>query len=356
MESIKQYILVPYRKIYGTSMSWPLINILKLHHPEDTEKSSVRALGDLKLNKIFDELCRAYVEKNSISYKALAREIFKVNKSSLQNWRGFNTNYKDGHPIPLWALDKILELNGLKRTEKHTEVIKSIQYVQCGRVSYKLKAQIYLTPELARLCGAHAADGSLSAVKNRGPVSARWDLGDQEKENVLEARNWIKSSFDFDPILMQKGNMSYTRSNKQILSRYLTQIFDFPIGEKSNIVKIPKILLGKDDRILSRIEEKIYMKLQLEFAKEVINFDGHSTLSGGVVQAGLGSNSKQLLEDVRNIFLIAGINFHIYDNKILTTSFKESKKLYSIGLFRGQKRKKFEKLILQHARKTEKKG
>jgi len=228
--------------------------------------------------------------------------------------------------------------------------------LQCGRVSDKVRAEISLTPELARFCGAHAADGCLNLVKGKGPLTARWDLGDQEKENVLEVRNWIKKSFGFRPILMQKGKMSYTWSNKQVLSRYLTQIFDFPIGRKTEIVRTPKILLENDERILEKVNTDTLTKLQIEFAKEVVNFDGHSTLSGKVIQVGLGSNSKQLLEDVRNIFEKVSINFHIYNDKILTTSYGESKKLYSIGLFRGQKREKFRKLILQHARKAEKKG
>ena len=334
-------------------MNWPLLDILRLHCPDDGEKSSVRATGGLKLNKIFDDLCTQYCKNKKISYKTFARSVLKVNPNSVQNWRGKNPRYEDGHPIPLWALGKLLELNRLKQTETHRNVVKTIEYLYCGRVSERTKAQIYLTPDLAMLCGAHAADGSLNGLKNRGPISARWDLGDQEKENVMQTRNWIWNAFGFKPILMKKGKMSYTWSNRQIMSRYLTQMFDFPIGEKSNTVSVPRIFLGEDDRILSENTD-VMPKLRLCFAIEVVNFDGHSTFSGGVVQVGLGSNSKKLLKEVNEIFQKNGVNFHVYDNKILTTSSKESKKLYSIGLFRGQKRKKFESLILQHAPKAEK--
>ena len=171
---------------------WPLIDLLELHYPEDSEKCSVRAFGYNRLNKLFGWLCQEYLNKNSMTYKNLAKFVFRVNFNSIQNWRGFNHKYKDGHPIPLWALKKILELTDLNKTDKHIEIIKNIKYLQCGRVSEKIKAEIFLTPELAKLCGAHAADGCLNGAKNKGPLSARWDLGDQEKENVLEARNWIK--------------------------------------------------------------------------------------------------------------------------------------------------------------------
>lgn len=333
---------------------WPLIDVLKLHHPKDTEKSSVRALGGLELNRIFNELCGSYVTKNKISYKALAKEIFKTNPASLFNWRGFNPNYPNGHPIPLYALQKMLELHKLQNTDKHKEIVKCIKHLQCGRVSEKVNAQIYLTPELAKICGAHAADGCLNGVKNKGPLTARWDMGDQEKENINEAIKWIEICFEFKPIIMQKGKMAYVWSNKQVISRYLTQIFDFPIGPKSDIVKTPRILLQKDERLLDDANEGILRQLQLEFAKEVVNFDGHSTLSGRVVQVGLGVNSKELLKEVRDIFQKFGVNFHLYETKILTTSHEESRKLYLLGLFRGYKRQKFENLILQNTRKVEK--
>ena len=348
------FILVPYRIYLCASMDWPLIDLLELHHPKDTEKSSVRGVGGRLLNEIFNELCEDYIERNRISYKVLANEILEVNAASVQNWRGFNQNYNDGHPIPLWALKKLLELNELQYTDKHKEIINSISYLQCGRVSEKLRAQKFLTPELAKLCGAHAADGCLNGAKNKGPLSARWDLGDQEKENVLEARNWLENCFGFKPILMQKGKMAYTWSNKQIISRYLTRIFDFPIGSKCDIVKMPAIFKTNDKRVFGSADKQALQILQLEFSKEVINFDGHSTLSGNVVQAGFGSNSRPLLEDVKEVFQRHDVNFHIYKNKILTTSYSETKKLYSLGLFRGLKKGKFDKLILQHSRKAEK--
>ncbi|MBI5060850.1 MAG: LAGLIDADG family homing endonuclease [Candidatus Aenigmarchaeota archaeon] len=334
-------------------MSWPLIDILKLHHPEDTEKSSVRAFGGLELNKEFNELCSDFVEKQQISYKRLAKDFFNVNHNSVQSWRGFNKKYPNGHPIPLWALGKILELLNLRYEEKHREIIEKIHYLQCGRVSEKIKAVKHLTPDLIKLCGAHAADGSLYGAKKRGVLSAVWDIGDQEKENIVETGKWIEKIFGFKPVLKKKGNMAYMRSNKQVLSRYLTQIFDFPIGRKTEIVKMPKILYGNDERILDS-DGNALLKLQLGFAKEVINFDGHSTLSGRVVQVGLGSNSKELLKNVSSIFDHFGVKFNHYENKILTTSYKEGRKLYSLGIFRGQKRKKFVNLILQHTPKAEK--
>ncbi|HLC77337.1 MAG TPA: hypothetical protein VJH04_03990, partial [archaeon] len=124
-------------------MSWPLLNILELHHPEDTEKSSVRAFGGFELNKLFDELCKIYVANKKVSYKKLADEIFKVNPNSIQSWRGKNQKYKGGHPIPLWALKRILQINNLEFDNEHKKLIKTIKYLQCGRVGEKVRAEIY---------------------------------------------------------------------------------------------------------------------------------------------------------------------------------------------------------------------
>ena len=77
-------------------------------------------------------------------------------------------------------------------------------------------------------------------------------------------------------------------------------------------MKTPAIFIKQDNRLLDKIDMEFLVKLQLEFAKEVINFDGHSTLSGNVVQVGFGSNSKELLEEVNSIFQKHGVNFDIY--------------------------------------------
>jgi len=144
-----------------------------------------------------------------------------------------------------------------------------------------------------------------------------------------------------------KGRMSYTWSNMQVISRYLTRIFDFPIGEKTDIVKEPKILSGEDNRLLAPLSKEMSDKLRLEFAKEVLNFDGHSTMTGGIVSVGLGCNSPYLRKSVNEIFGLYDVSFRNYDKhkKILTTKKIDAKKIHDLGVFRGNKRTKFEKLI-----------
>ena len=291
-------------------------------------------------------MCLYLVEYKSQRIMELADQ-FGVNPNSIQNWRGLNKKYKNGHPIPLCVLDKILELINSRYGARHREIVKTIKYLQCGRTAKKVKAVIYLDENLAKLCGAHAADGSLSGLKNRGPISAKWDLGDLEKSNVDAIRSLIENIFGIKLPKLYKGKMSYTWSNMQIITRYLTRIFDFPIGNKTNIVKEPKIFYQEDSRLLTPLTKNMSIKLRFEFAKEVINFDGHSTITGGIPSIGLGCNSPQLRKSVSEIFFNYGIVFKNYENhkKILTTKKFYAKRILNLGVFRGNKRKKLKKLL-----------
>lgn len=333
--------------LYGAYMQWPLINILELHDPNDTEKSQPRAFGGRKLNELFAKLCTEACNKMGMNYKQMAKENFNTTEDSLMNWRGLNKKYPDGHPIPLSALGKVLELLNLKYTKAHRKAIQNIKELRCGRIARRVKAQIYLMPELAKLCGAHAADGCLYGLKDRGPIAARWDIGDQEKANIEAARMWVKNLFGVILPNITRGNMAYTVTSMQVMARYLIRIFDFPIGEKSKTVSEPRILVENDKRILSEFPEEMRWKLRLEFAKEVINFDGHSTESGGVVSVGLGSESDKLRESITQIFRHFGINLKNYNihKRATTTARKDAEKFYSIGIFRGQKGEKLKRLL-----------
>lgn len=327
-------------------MKYPLIDLLRLHHPDDSEKSALRAYGENSLNELFNELCISYTEYKSIKIEKLAQQ-FSVNKNSIQNWRGLNKKYKNGHPIPLWVLEKILVLNNSRYGARHREIINTISHLQCGRTAQKVKAVKYLIEDFARICGAHAADGSLYHLKDRGPITAIWEIGDQEKSNILAVHEWTSNLFGTDLEIKYNGKMCYLRSNLQIFSRYLNRIFDFPLGSKSDIVKEPKILSGYDDRLLSSMTEEISKKMRLEFAKEVLNFDGHSTITGGIVSVGLGCNSPYLRNSVVEIFDKNGIHFKNYhtSKKILTTRKVDSNGIYNLGVFRGNKRNKMKRQL-----------
>lgn len=324
-----------------------LIDVLCLHHPKDTEKSSVRALGGTKLNSIMEQMIEQIARHRQIPRKSIAVESMQVNPNSLNNWCGHNPKYPEGHPIPLWALGKCLDQFVGKR-ETHVDIIRSITDLQCGRVAKTVKAVTELTPEVVQLCGAHAADGSLYLQHNRGPISSTWELGDQEETNVRAVQKWIAKLFGIELSILKKGSIYLLRTDTQVIPRYLIRIFDFPVGEKSHIVEEPRILSDPNDsRLLVAGSERKRWSLRLLFAKEVVNFDGHSTRTGGLPSVGLGSQSDKMRRSLTEIFGHFGVEFKNYDSHkvMLTTSRENSRRLYSLGLFRGNKRSKLKRLL-----------
>ncbi len=320
-----------------------LINILCLHHPKDSEKSAVRALGGKELNAMVDEFTSNMSKKLKLNNKEIAKQIFKVNPNSIQNWRGRNSRYPEGHPVPLWALERCLDVLP-ENKNKHIKLIRNIKQLQCGRVATTVRAVTVLNSQIAKLCGAHAADGSLYLQHRRGPITSIWEIGDHEKSNIEAVQQWTQDLFEVELDIQKKGAMYYMRSDLQVIARYLIQVFDFPTGEKSHTVREPPILSNPNDvRLLEEITEKERWSLRLDFAKEVVNFDGHSTTTGGIVSVGLGSESSELRGNLCKIFEHFGVKFRNYDrhNKMLTTSWEQSRRLFELGLFRGQKRMKF---------------
>ena len=173
-----------------------LVDVLCLHHPKDTEKSSVRALGGRKLNSVMEDMVSRISREHQYTRKHMAIDILHASPNSLWRWCGNDPKYPEGHPIPLWALKDCLGLLGQNlNLNLHVKIVRNITNLQCGRVAKTVRAVTSLEPELVQLCGAHSADGSLTLQHNRGPISSTWDLGDQELSNVLAVQKWIHNLF-----------------------------------------------------------------------------------------------------------------------------------------------------------------
>ena len=70
-------------------------------------------------------------------------------------------------------------------------------------------------------------------------------------------------------------------------------------------------------------------------------------MTGGVPSVGLGSQSDALRRNLSEIFGHFGVEFKNYNSHkvMLTTSRENSRRLYSLGLFRGFKRSKLKRLL-----------
>ena len=328
---------------------WPIIDALKIDSEFRTEKSAFRALpSSPELNEIFDQL----VDKLNISRRELARKL-KVNNNSVEAWCGHGTSKQ--HPIPLWVLDFVISQTG-DDLNIRLKVNSLIDKIRCGRTGTVQAFPRNLNPELAALIGAHCADDSLTRIPHRESLS--WQLVDQEKESIELASKWVKSNFEIELKVgkLKNANAWEIHTRKQILPRFLVSICDMPIGEKHGIVREPRILRcpERDNRLLTKPSKSQKKELELSFASGVIIFDGHCTITGGVPSVGIGSNSKQLLVDLLRIFKVNGIEFgnFIRYNKILTTSFRDSKKFFEMNCFQNTKKQRKLESLLFHKHLT----
>ena len=321
---------------------WPLLDILQLDKNPKSEKSAFRGIpSSRELHEIVENL----ISSKNLTKKDLAKQL-KVNINSILAWCGRLKN--SPHPVPLWFLNYIStwSVNPL-RTKK--EIIMLIEKIRCGRTGTLQSFPRYLTPQLALLVGAHAADGCISLVSHRNCL--HWELSDRYRENLEKISKVIYSLFKLQLEIRKfnRANAYYIRTRKQIIPRFLTDIFDMPIGEKSSLINEPKILKHpqKDKRLLTKPTTQQAKELRFHFFKGVMMFDGFCTLSGGIPVIGIGSKSSQLLKDIKKISEEYGINFKHYPQaqKLLTTSIKDARKILKANIFEGAKKEKLEKLL-----------
>jgi hypothetical protein len=321
---------------------WPIIDILKVDPEFRTEKSAIRAIPESKeLNEITEQL----IDNLNLSKREIAKN-FNVSKASIEAWCGHPNS--EIHPVPLWILDRLVNLNGDSK-ELRMKINSLINKVRCGRTGNIHILPKLLTPPLAAFVGAHIADGSISTIG--GSSSLNWELADGEKDNVEMCKKWIKEIFSIDlPVRKCKKARAWKLQTRiQIIPQFLIKIFDIPVGKKDEIVKEPPIIKmpENDKRLLTKpsLEEK--RELELWFAKGVMNFDGHCTISGGTPTVCIGSNSVQLLLDLYRIFRENGVSFHLFlkHKKIMTTSKDESRKFLELGCFENAKQEKLKFLV-----------
>ena len=321
---------------------WPLLDILQLDKHPPTEKSAFRAIpSSTELHEIVENI----LSSRNITKKTLAK-MLKVNTNSILAWCGRLKS--PPHPIPLWFLDYISSLseNPLKTKIK---IVQLIEKIRCGRTGTLQSFPHHLTPRLSLLIGAHVADGCISLVPNRH--SFQWELSDQYKENLEKISQIIFSLFKLQLKIkkFEKANAWYIRTRKQIIPRFLIQLFDMPIGKKSSIVKEPSVLKEpeKDNRLLTKPTSHQIKKLRFYFLKGIMMFDGFCSLSGGIPIVGIGCKSLSLLQDIKSIFEEYGIQIKFYPKnfKLLTTSLQDAKNLLKMRIFIGTKKEKLEKMV-----------
>lgn len=236
-----------------------------------------------------------------------------------------------------------------KAAELKSKFLDSIKFLKSNpRSTIKIKAVKKLSTELAEFCGIHAADGSLNLVidiesnnkrnvteiknklskkfpelkiskirkgrsedkyaisfyvihKTRAKVLSylnkhsinysvayKLEFIDFSRSSMEYLRELISNLFEYQIKIRHRetGKGYYALFSNKIMGRYLKNLFEFPIGKKSDIVEAPELI------------KKAPFSIQKAFTRGFIQFDGSVKRKGTIA---LSTNSKKLLNFFLNI-------------------------------------------------------
>ena len=151
----------------------------------------------------------------------------------------------------------------------------------------KVKIVNSFSKDLAKILGAHVADGNLRIrvtkfKENKNAKHYELILREEYESNVNCFCRWFNNIFDFDlKYKKEKNHFSIYVSNKVILL-YFNKLFGIPLGRKTETIDIPILIKNSNKEI------------KKEFLKGVLMFDGSVEYVTGYVS--LVSKSQKLIK------------------------------------------------------------
>lgn len=273
-----------------------MFDLFKLHSEKDTPKGWIWV--NLKSDLLRDEYVKLL---NKRSQWDISLEVSKKLKSGFSTIEKHLIRLKNSQnelwiPLPI-VIEVVSTINKSGLKEK---IIKDITFLLCKSsiTKQKIKAVKNLNENLAKLIGAHIADGYLKSERN----TYRLKITDGRSELIKICGYWIKETFGFNPIIRfsKEDNAYNCWFNNKIIGRYIENIFKISSGKKSYIVREPKLI--KDSSL----------RIRNAFLAGILNFDGCVKTTGMV---SLTSMSKELIEDVKDIFNLNEIKTNVGYNK-----------------------------------------
>ncbi|MDD5649484.1 MAG: hypothetical protein PHF86_03580 [Candidatus Nanoarchaeia archaeon] len=131
-----------------------------------------------------------------------------------------------------------------------TEIQSKITYLYCGsKYTNKIKAVKGIDINLAKIVGAHQADGCLIKEKTRNGTSYKFMIIDYYKSNLIAFNKWVFKTFKINlKIKKDRTDAWIITARNKILGRYLEVYFNFPSGNKI-LYSIPKIIKNSSNEI-----------------------------------------------------------------------------------------------------------
>lgn len=118
-----------------------------------------------------------------------------------------------------------------------------IEWLYCGSsFRNKIKAVKEVSINLAKIVGAHHADGCLIKEKSEGGMSYKFMIIDYYKSNLVAFNEWMVQIFGVNcKIKKDRSDAWIICFRNKIVGRYLEVFFGFPCGDKS-LFNLPKII------------------------------------------------------------------------------------------------------------------
>lgn len=232
-------------------------DLFKLHVPNEDvgPRSYVKANGKELFNYVHAIIKEALKENDKITY--LSIRIAKKLKCHQDTVLKVLTGKSSGGWIPLPILLELLNEWKISCNKNDFEMGKIKQMLQskferlsCGsKKEDEVKATKYLDETLAKIAGAHMADGHLLKFKTSRGVSYRVIVIDMYKSNLEALINWIKDVFSIKAEIVRAESDAWrvTIRNK-IIGRYLEVLLGFPCSKKT-FFSIPRIIKVSDKDI-----------------------------------------------------------------------------------------------------------
>jgi len=176
-----------------------------------------------------------------------------------------------------------------------------------------IKIPTKLTPKLAEDIGIHIGDGSLylTGRNKKSPefsCSCHVEEKDYFEEFVIPLKNKLFNLNKFKR--EQRGNEYKIRFYSLAVCTFYSRVFGLPIGKKSRIIDIPKLIINSHDKTIlkSCIRGIVDTDFSLRFVKKKDTYS-YPILTGGFA-------SKMLVLSLENLFRQFNITSCVYkDNR-----------------------------------------
>lgn len=237
---------------------------------EELKERIVQFIKDLKRQKT---KLKDFSKDLGISYHTLWKYLNKKNSIPLKFFKNLKENYK-------------------------INLLNSMKYLESGPLRNKIKLVTKINESLAKILGAHIADGNLRSRKTKwgdNPSATHYELVIREEylSNILAFHKWFYSVFGVNiPAKKRQNHYEIYISNK-IIFKYLKDLFKIPTGRKAEIISVPKIIKNSN------------IKIKKSFLQGLFMFDGSVNYRNGYVS--LISKSKNLITETSELLNEIGI-------------------------------------------------